>query len=92
MRILITGDRNWKDTKPIYDYLGSLPQPRDQIIIHGDARGVDRISGYVACTYLMTIEKYPADWKKYHRAAGVIRNQQMLDEGKPDVVVFFHND
>ena len=29
----------------------------------------------------------PADWKKHGRAAGPIRNQQMLDEGKADVVV-----
>lgn len=35
---------------------------------------------------------YPANWNLHHKAAGPIRNQQMLDEGKPNLVVAFHND
>lgn len=34
-------------------------------------------------------ESYPTDWNRYGKAAGPIRNQQMLDEGKPDIVVAF---
>ena len=34
---------------------------------------------------------YPADWNKYHKAAGPIRNQQMLTEGKPTLVLAFHD-
>lgn len=34
---------------------------------------------------------FPADWKKFDRAAGPIRNQQMLDEGEPQIVIAFHN-
>ena len=29
------------------------------------------------------------DWKKYGKKAGPLRNQQMLEEGKPDLVVAF---
>jgi hypothetical protein len=32
---------------------------------------------------------FPANWKKHGRAAGPMRNQQMLDEGKPDLVIAF---
>jgi hypothetical protein len=32
---------------------------------------------------------YPADWAKHGRAASPIRNQQMLDEGRPNLVVAF---
>ena len=32
---------------------------------------------------------FPADWKQYGKAAGPIRNQQMLDEGKPELVLAF---
>jgi len=35
---------------------------------------------------------FPADWKSYGKGAGPIRNQLMLDEGKPDLVLAFHND
>ena len=38
------------------------------------------------------VEKYPADWTRYGYAAGPIRNQQMLDEGRPSLVLAFHND
>lgn len=31
--------------------------------------------------------QFPADWSRHGKAAGPIRNQQMLDEGKPDIVV-----
>lgn len=36
-------------------------------------------------------EHYPADWDQYGKSAGPIRNQQMLDQGKPDFVVAFSN-
>jgi hypothetical protein len=32
---------------------------------------------------------FPADWKTHGKAAGFIRNQRMLDEGKPDLVLGF---
>lgn len=36
-----------------------------------------------------TDDAYPADWDTYGNRAGFIRNKQMLDEGKPHVVVAF---
>lgn len=36
-------------------------------------------------------EQYPADWETHGKAAGPIRNKQMLDEGKPDKVLAFIN-
>jgi hypothetical protein len=35
---------------------------------------------------------YRAEWSVYGLKAGPIRNQKMLDEGKPDLVMAFHND
>ena len=35
---------------------------------------------------------YYADWDLYGRRAGLIRNQQMLDEGKPTEALAFHPD
>lgn len=32
---------------------------------------------------------YPANWLKYGRMAGAMRNQQMLDEEEVDLVVAF---
>ena len=37
----------------------------------------------------VVVEEFKADWDKFGRAAGPIRNAQMLREGKPDLVVAF---
>lgn len=88
MRILICGDRNWADRLSIRRYLDTLDL--DTIIIAGGARGADTIAEEEAEVIGLTVHVFPAEWDKYGRAAGPIRNQQMLDEGLPDLVVYFH--
>jgi len=66
--------------------------PEDTTIIHGAARGADRLAGMLASRlFKFNIEKYPADWKAHGKAAGMIRNKQMLDEGRPDEVCAFYS-
>lgn len=63
--------------------------PFDIVIIEGDAKGADRAaSDWAVCNYSKH-EVYPADWQRHGKAAGPIRNRQMLNEGKPDLVVAF---
>lgn len=90
MRVLVCGDRNWDDVELIYDRLEELP-PRS-IVIHGAARGADILAGGVAFRLQFGVESYPADWERYGRSAGPIRNAQMLREGQPDLVIAFHAD
>lgn len=63
--------------------------PLDIVIIEGGARGVDRAAFDWAIVNFAQIKEYPADWKKHGKVAGPIRNKQMIDEGKPDVVIAF---
>lgn len=89
MRILVCGCRDWTDRDVIVETLGEFIQ-FDVKIIHGGASGADAIAAQLAAeTSWMTPQIYPADWKRHGRAAGPIRNQQMLDEGKPDLVLAF---
>lgn len=60
---------------------------RPSVVIHGGARGADSLAGEVATKAGVPVEVYPAQWEKHGRRAGPIRNQQMLDEGRPDVVL-----
>ena len=89
MRVLICGDRNWTDVKAIEDYVRTLP--KDTVVIEGEASGADSIARRVAEKYGLKVVAYVAQWTTYGRAAGPIRNRQMLEEGKPDIVVAFHN-
>jgi len=66
--------------------------PAGTVVIHGAQRGADTIAGEIAEAMGFEVIPYPADWHKHGRAAGPIRNQQMLDEGKPTEVAAFHND
>ena len=87
-RVLVCGDRNWKD----YDAIDRLVKtlPKGSVIIQGMCRGADLMARRAAIKHGYKYEDYPADWSKYGRAAGPIRNKQMLDEGKPDIVYAFH--
>lgn len=89
-RVLICGDRHWTDRFLISMVLNTLPA--DAVIIHGAAPGADTIAGNIAREMGLRVEPYPAEWDKHGHAAGPIRNQQMLDEGKPTEVHAFHSD
>jgi hypothetical protein len=95
MKILICGDRNWNHVELIKHYLQSLTlntYPKQITIIEGGCRGADKISGWLAKDLGMNVIEEKADWFKYGKAAGPIRNQMMLDKHKPILVVAFHND
>lgn len=58
-------------------------------VISGMARGVDSVAVNWADAYGLKCHKFPAEWDKYGKKAGYIRNKQMLEEGKPDLVIAF---
>lgn len=89
-RVLICGDRDYKHDQKIFDYVQAL-NPLEDIIIHGNARGADFYASTAAKLFGFAIIGFPAQWNKYGKSAGPIRNQQMLDEGKPDLIVYFHD-
>jgi hypothetical protein len=98
-RILVCGGRTWgytecsgytkKDPKEFNLALDILKSLEPTVVISGGAKGADELgpllAGVIGCKSLV----YLANWKQYENAAGPIRNQQMLDEGKPDIVVAF---
>lgn len=58
-------------------------------VIHGGCEGADMCAAQWATKRGIPAQEFAADWNKYGKAAGPIRNQRMLDEGKPDVVLVF---
>ncbi len=66
--------------------------PKNTVIIDGGAKGADSLANEVALENGYPTERYFAQWNLYGRAAGPIRNKQMLDEGRPDKVAYFHDD
>lgn len=90
MRILVCGGRDYSDTDTAYRVLDRVHRERGiTTIIEGNARGADRIAGYWARKNRVANEKYRANWDRDGKRAGPIRNQKMIDEGKPDAVIAF---
>ena len=94
MRVLICGSRDWDDggceERAIAEFVAGLGD--NAVVIHGDAPGADTTAGRRAEERGLVVEAYPAAWHKYGKAAGPIRNRQMLVEGKPDFMVAFVRD
>jgi hypothetical protein len=90
VRVLITGSRDYEDTFQFNETLDELLKSYDDpIIIAGGAKGADRLAKeYAHMNYLRYLE-FPANWPKYKKKAGTLRNLQMLDEGKPHLVIAF---
>lgn len=68
--------------------LGKEP-PKITHLIAGGAPGVDTVAADWAITNWVPFTEFKADWERHGYTAGPLRNKQMLDEGKPDLVVAF---
>jgi len=90
-KVLVCGDRNWTNGSLIYGWLSKAKERGYGTVIEGEARGADSLARNIAKELEMEVLPFPADWEKFHKAAGPIRNKQMLDEGKPDLVLAFHD-
>lgn len=79
-RVIIAGSRHFvplnKHLKLLDHYLQNIEDP---IIISGCAKGADSFGEMYAERRQLKVEKYPADWNKYGKRAGYIRNKQMGD-------------
>lgn len=90
MRVLVCGGRDFKDLPLLDRTLDELHAKRGfKKLITGCASGADLMSRFWAGFAGLPIDVYVADWKKHGRSAGPKRNQRMLDDGKPDLVVAF---
>lgn len=92
-RVLICGSRDYDNSAKMTEVFDTLERTsKELIIIEGGARGADTMARRIAQKRGIWVEEYPALWDKYGKAAGPIRNAQMLKEGKPDIVYAFFTD
>lgn len=93
LKILVTGDRHWDDLETMYHLFNDeIFKDKSIRIIHGAAKGADTMAGFLGKEFGWEVEVYSADWTKYKRAAGPIRNREMFKTSKPHIVFWFHDD
>lgn len=90
LRILACGGRDYADRGKVWAALDAVHARRGvAVLIHGGARGADTLAAEWASDREVPAEAYPANWTRDGKAAGPLRNRQMLAEGRPDGVVAF---
>lgn len=94
MRVLVCGGRDYADRGVVAGALSpyrpsSVLDATETILILGGAPGADTLAEEWADVWGVRKRVFLADWNKHGRAAGPLRNQRMLDEGKPNLVVAF---
>ncbi|KIA73445.1 hypothetical protein ANMWB30_23720 [Arthrobacter sp. MWB30] len=111
-RILVTGSREWRDEATVEQALDGalallgtvLTEEAGMTLVHGDARGLDRLAAAAAAGRGWQVEGYPAQWGTHTSAcpawhvspapkpscamAGHRRNHEMIALGADLVIAF----
>lgn len=95
MRVIVTGSRDWPDRRGVWNALDELQEQqrgRLQVVHGGCPTGADAAAGDWCLFRKVTPRVFRADWERYGKAAGPMRNQNMIDEGADLVLAFVRND
>lgn len=92
-KVIIAGSRSFADYEKLKSVCDSIlpnqySEPRITIL-SGTSSGSDSLGERYAHERGYALQRHPADWKKYGKAAGPIRNRQMAENA--DVLIAFWN-
>lgn len=95
-RILITGSRDWPNAATVWqalaDVVRELPADREAVLVSGACpTGADQMAHEWARGYGAVIEAHPALWQWHGRAAGPIRNREMVQLGADLCLAFIRS-
>lgn len=86
-RVIIAGSRCFND----YEYLKKcmdfyLKNQKDVVVLCGEAHGADTLGKRYAQERGFSVLSFPADWRRFGRAAGPVRNRAMSAQADACVV------
>lgn len=86
IKTIIAGGRDYQFTDEDLEFLN---KNREQVseVVCGGASGADANGQAWAESHGIPVKMFPADWKKYGRAAGPIRNREMAEYA--DALILF---
>lgn len=87
MKVIIAGTRDILDYELV---LRAIENSGFDIteIVSGKARGVDSLGEIYAALNDLPVKEFPADWNKFGKSAGFIRNKQMADYAEALIAVW----
>ena len=90
-KTIIAGGRDFMDYNLLKEKVNKILQEKKVthkiVIISGCARGADTLGLRYATENAFDVEKYPAEWGKYGKKAGYMRNVEMAENA--DALIAF---
>ena len=92
MKLLVCGDRNWKDDLAVIREIALLDKAFGvELIVEGGAKGADTAARELCINDIgIPIVTFWAPWGALGKKAGPMRNGWMLKYINPDFVLAFH--
>lgn len=88
MKVIIAGGREFSNFQLMFEKCEEILKDFESVeIVSGTARGADKMGEHYASLKLFEVKKFPADWNKFGKAAGYVRNKEMADYA--DVLIAF---
>ena len=81
MKVIIAGSRSISNYNLIKKTLDNLDFSISEVV-SGTANGVDKLGERYASENNISIKRFPADWNKFGKSAGYIRNKEMVEYGE----------
>lgn len=89
VKVIICGGRDYFDKDKLRKVMDEFHDKHlVTTVVSGCAMGADNLGEWWASDRRIIVERYPADWKLYGKAAGKIRNGEMAKSGATHCVAF----
>lgn len=96
VRVIIAGGRDFNDYKLLKEKCVEILKPymtNTITIISGTANGADKLGEQFAREYRLHCVRMPADWERYGKRAGFLRNAEMaeyaIQDGSVSILIAF---
>ena len=79
VKIIIAGGRDFSNEELLTSKCDEIISNRLCEIVSGGAKGADRLGEFYAIDRNYEIHRFPADWDKFGKRAGFLRNAEMAE-------------
>lgn len=87
MRTIIAGSRHLEDYDLVVDAIDKASW-KPTLVVSGGAKGIDSLAEQWASNNNIQVEKHPANWKQFGRAAGPVRNKEMAKNAEGLIAIW----
>jgi len=90
MKVIIAGGRDFNNYDLLCQKVDKILSRQSEIeIVSGTAKGVDKFGERYATERGYSIKRFPANWGRYGKQGGMIRNEDMAEYS--DALILFWN-